>query len=124
MCDVMPTISEDGGAGADRDSNYSGDESNFEQLMVNMLDERDRLMESLRESQEAFAVTQAKLQEAERDRDAFQKQLSSTQPQVGLSSLFIPNNCASQVSVQVLLYLANGNIFFLFNFNVTCAAAP
>ena len=82
MCDVMPTISEDGGPGTDRDSNYSGDESNFEQLMVNMLDERDRLMETLRESQETLAVTQAKLQEAERDRDAFQKQLSATQPQV------------------------------------------
>jgi len=78
----MPTISEDGGPGTDRDSNYSGDESNFEQLMVNMLDERDRLMETLRESQETLAVTQAKLQEAERDRDAFQKQLSATQPQV------------------------------------------
>jgi len=82
MCDVMPTISEDGGPGTDRDSNYSGDESNFEQLMVNMLDERDRLMETLRESQETLAVTQAKLQEAERDRDAFQKQLSATQPPV------------------------------------------
>jgi len=82
MCDVMPTISEDGGPGTDRDSNYSGDESNFEQLMVNMLDERDRLMETLRESQESLAVTQAKLQEAERDSDAFQKQLSATQPQV------------------------------------------
>ena len=87
----MPTISEDGGpGGTDRDSNYSGDESNFEQLMVNMLDERDRLMETLRESQETLAVTQAKLQEAERDRDAFQKQLSATQPQV-LPSIMCTN---------------------------------
>lgn len=81
MCDVMPTISEDGSN--DRDSNYSGDESNFEQLMVNMLDERDKLMETLRETQEQLAATRAKLQEAELDRDAFQKQLSVTQPQVG-----------------------------------------
>ena len=80
MCDVMPTISEDGCN--DKDSNYSGDESNFEQLMVNMLDERDKLMESLRESQEALTTTRGKLQEAEMDRDAFQKQLSNTQPQV------------------------------------------
>ncbi|ESO10659.1 hypothetical protein HELRODRAFT_190127 [Helobdella robusta] len=79
MCDVMPTINEDGSN--DRDSNYSGDESNFEQLMVNMLDERDKLMETLRETQETLNTTRAKLQEAELDRDAFQKQLSITQPQ-------------------------------------------
>jgi len=92
----MPTISEDGGPGTDRDSNYSGDESNFEQLMVNMLDERDRLMETLRESQETLAVTQAKLQEAERDRDAFQKQLSATQPQVltgGINVCIVSHKC-------------------------------
>lgn len=80
MCDVMPTISEDGSN--DRDSNYSGDESNFEQLMVNMLDERDKLMETLRETQESLAMTQAKLQETEHERDAFQKQLMATHPQV------------------------------------------
>lgn len=80
MCDVMPTISEDGSN--DRDSNYSGDDSNFEQLMVNMLDERDKLMETLRETQETLAITQSKLQETEHERDAFQMQLSATQPQV------------------------------------------
>lgn len=79
MCDVMPTISEDGSS--DRDSIYSGDNSNFEQLMVNMLDERDKLMEMLRETRESLAETQKKLQEVERDKDSFQKQLTSTQPQ-------------------------------------------
>lgn len=79
MCDVMPTISEDGSN--DRDSNYSGDDSNFEQLMVNMLDERDKLMETLRETQETLAITQSKMQETEHERDAFQMQLSATQPQ-------------------------------------------
>ena len=56
MCDVMPTISEDGSG--DRDSNYSGDDANFEQLMVNMLDERDKLMESLREAQDNQGLVQ------------------------------------------------------------------
>lgn len=79
MCDVMPTISEDGSS--DRDSIYSGDNSNFEQLMVNMLDERDKLMEMLRETRESLTETQRKLQEVERDRESFQKQLTSTQPQ-------------------------------------------
>ena len=80
MCDVMPTISEDGSN--DRDSTYSGDDANFEQLMVNMLDERDKLMETLRETQETLALTQAKLQETERERDSFQKQVTTTAPQV------------------------------------------
>ena len=76
----MPTISEDGSN--DRDSTYSGDDANFEQLMVNMLDERDKLMETLRETQETLALTQAKLQDTERERDSFQKQVTTTAPQV------------------------------------------
>lgn len=80
MCDVMPTISEDGSN--DRDSTYSGDDANFEQLMVNMLDERDKLMETLRETQETLALTQAKLQDTERERDGLQKQVSTPAPQV------------------------------------------
>ena len=80
MCDVMPTISEDGTG--DRDSQYSGDDANFEQLMVNMLDERDKLVETLRETQENLALSQAKTQEVERERDALNKQLTSTTPQV------------------------------------------
>ncbi|XP_025084759.1 liprin-alpha-1-like isoform X7 [Pomacea canaliculata] len=79
MCDVMPTISEDGSN--DRESQGSGDESNFEQLMVNMLDERDKLMETLRETQETLGATQAKLQEVEKDRNNLQKQMSATTPQ-------------------------------------------
>ena len=76
----MPTISED--SCTDRDSIYSGDDSNFEQLMVNMLDERDKLMETLRETRENFGESQSKLQEVERARDNLQKQLSATHPQV------------------------------------------
>jgi len=86
MCDMMPTISEDGCA--DRDSIYSGDDSNFEQLMVNMLDERDKLMETLRETRENLSEVQSKLIESERDRDNLQKQVSDTHPQV---SRFIGN---------------------------------
>ncbi|KAK6191456.1 hypothetical protein SNE40_003142 [Patella caerulea] len=79
MCDVMPTISEDGTN--DRDSQDCGEDSNFEQLMVNMLDERDKLMETLGESQEALSRTQAKLAEIEKDRGYLQKQLQMTTPQ-------------------------------------------
>ncbi len=84
MCDVMPTISEDGSG--DRDSQYSGDDANFEQLMVNMLDERDKLMETLRETQEQLSLTSSKLNETERERDALSKNLSATTPQVSSQS--------------------------------------
>ena len=40
MCDVMPTISEDS---ISQRSSQFGDDANFEQLMVSMLDERDKL---------------------------------------------------------------------------------
>ena len=54
MCDVMPTISED--SISQRSGQFTGDEANFEQLMVNMLDERDKLMETLRETQESKKI--------------------------------------------------------------------
>lgn len=81
----MPTISEDGSN--DRESQGSGDDSNFEQLMVNMLDERDKLMESLRERQEALELAEARLMEANKDREIMQKQLQQTTPQVKHSHL-------------------------------------
>lgn len=85
--DVMPTIAEDGAG--DPDSLYNGDDSqsnvataNFEQLMVSMLDERDKLMETLREAQEQAAIAQAKVGELEREKNAVQRQLEASVPQV------------------------------------------
>ncbi|XP_071956152.1 liprin-alpha-1-like isoform X3 [Antedon mediterranea] len=78
MCDVMPTISED--ATSQRGSMY-GDDANFEQLMVNMLDERDKLMETLQETQEALGNCENRLSDVERERDMIQKQLTSNLPQ-------------------------------------------
>lgn len=80
MCDVMPTISED--SISQRSSQFSGEDANFEQLMVSMLDERDKLMESLRETQERLGETEAKLQEIEKERDSLQRQISANLPQV------------------------------------------
>ena len=76
MCDVLPTINEDGSM--DRDSTYSGEEAGYEQLMVNMLDERDKLHERIREIEDKLSHTQGKLHETERERDAIQTQLQST----------------------------------------------
>lgn len=80
VCDVMPTISED--SISQRSSQFSGEDANFEQLMVSMLDERDKLMESLRETQERLGDTEAKLVEVEKERDSLQRQISANLPQV------------------------------------------
>ena len=61
----MPTISEDG----DLPGDGSMDDNNFEQLMVNMLDERDKLMETLRETQETLTNNKSILKETELERD-------------------------------------------------------
>ncbi|XP_032955324.1 liprin-alpha-4 isoform X4 [Rhinolophus ferrumequinum] len=78
MCEVMPTIKEGDAPGP---PHGTGADANFEQLMVNMLDEREKLLESLRESQEALAATQSRLQDALHERDQLQRHLNSALPQ-------------------------------------------
>lgn len=79
MCEVMPTISEGDPLGPQPGSDS---DANFEQLMVNMLDERDKLLETLRETRETLSVTQGRLQETVHERDQLQRQLNSALPQV------------------------------------------
>ncbi|XP_011301612.1 liprin-alpha-1 isoform X4 [Fopius arisanus] len=79
MCDVMPTIAED--SISQRSSQFSGEDANFEQLMVSMLDERDKLMDSLRESQERLQEAEARLQDVEKERDALNRQMNANIPQ-------------------------------------------
>ncbi|XP_033248457.1 liprin-alpha-1 isoform X2 [Drosophila miranda] len=79
MCDVMPTISED--SISQRSSQFSGEDANFEQLMVSMLDERDKLMDSLREAQERLGETEGKLRDVEKERDSLQRQINANLPQ-------------------------------------------
>lgn len=85
MCDVMPTISED--SISQRSSQFSGEDANFEQLMVSMLDERDKLVESLRENQERLQDTELRLKEVEKERDSLQRQIAANLPQVSDTSL-------------------------------------
>ncbi|KFV65049.1 Liprin-alpha-1 [Dryobates pubescens] len=97
MCEVMPTISEaeipsggNGGHGSGSPLQSDAD-SHFEQLMVSMLEERDRLLETLRETQETLALTQGKLHEVGHERDSLQRQLNTALPQLMclyLSGLF------------------------------------
>uniref|UniRef100_A0A8C8MF47 SAM domain-containing protein n=1 Tax=Oncorhynchus tshawytscha TaxID=74940 RepID=A0A8C8MF47_ONCTS len=82
MCEVMPTISEDTALSQrGSQSSTSDPDSHFEQLMVNMLDERDRLLDTLRETQESLGMSQQHLEDVIYDRDSLQRQLSSALPQ-------------------------------------------
>ncbi|XP_045545586.1 liprin-alpha-1 isoform X18 [Salmo salar] len=85
MCEVMPTISEsEGPSGGRRGSSsplHSDSEGHFESLMVSMLEERDRLLDTLRETQENLGLTQGKLHEVSHDRDSLQRQLNTALPQ-------------------------------------------
>ncbi|XP_055010747.1 liprin-alpha-1 isoform X2 [Boleophthalmus pectinirostris] len=83
MCEVMPTISEAEGPGRRGSGSplQSDSEGHFESLMVSMLEERDRLLETLRETQENLGLAQGKLHEVSHERDSLQRQLNTALPQ-------------------------------------------
>ncbi|CAH8538448.1 unnamed protein product [Dicrocoelium dendriticum] len=82
MCDVMPTITEDGSSSqGDHDSQASGEGTNVEDMLLSILDERDRLMENLHDAQDQLVFTQNRLNEVERERDSLTRQLSEKLPE-------------------------------------------
>ncbi|XP_076144031.1 liprin-alpha-1 isoform X8 [Alosa pseudoharengus] len=103
MCEVMPTISEaevGPGNGSGRGSGsplQSDSEGHFESLMVSMLEERDRLLETLRETQENLGLTQSKLHEVSHERDSLQRQLNSALPQEFAALTKEVNMCREQL---------------------------
>ncbi|XP_056871268.1 liprin-alpha-1 isoform X9 [Takifugu flavidus] len=105
MCEVMPTISEaegpNGGNGASRRGSgsplHSDSEGHFESLMVSMLEERDRLLDTLRETQENLGLTQSKLHEVSHERDSLQRQLNTALPQEFAALTKEVNVCREQL---------------------------
>ncbi|XP_029933548.1 liprin-alpha-1 isoform X2 [Myripristis murdjan] len=104
MCEVMPTISEaegpGGGGGGGRGSGsplQSDSEGHFESLMVSMLEERDRLLDTLRETQENLGLTQGKLHEVSHERDSLQRQLNTALPQEFAALTKEVNACREQL---------------------------
>ncbi len=89
MCDVMPTISEDS---ISQRSSQFGDDANFEQLMVSMLDERDKLVDSLKNEQEKTADLEGKVKELEKERDSLNRQLNQNLPQEFASLTKVKNH--------------------------------
>ncbi|KAI1889592.1 hypothetical protein AGOR_G00164510 [Albula goreensis] len=102
MCEVMPTISEAevpaGGGGRGSASPLQSDsDGHFESLMVSMLEERDRLLDTLRETQENLGLTQSKLHEVSHERDALQRQLNTALPQEFAALTKEVNMCREQL---------------------------
>ncbi|KAJ8007096.1 hypothetical protein DPEC_G00114020 [Dallia pectoralis] len=107
MCEVMPTISEDTALNQrGSQSSASDPDSHFEQLMVNMLDERDRLLDTLRETQESLGLSQQHLEDVIYDRDSLQRQLTSALPQGQRRAGFCSSDYVSSASERAGIHLA------------------
>ena len=75
MCEVLPTLDE-------TSPSPDGENSKLELLMMSMLEERDKLMEKLRENQESYNEATRRLSEVQADNSVLMRQLQALMPEV------------------------------------------
>ncbi|CAF4399512.1 unnamed protein product [Rotaria socialis] len=91
ICDVMPPIPEDSSGSNSINHEDMGSDNgeeahtNIEQLMVSMLEERDKLQEKLHETEETLNSSQQKFIDIEKERDILLRQLSLNTPQMSMN---------------------------------------
>ncbi|KAJ1362556.1 hypothetical protein KIN20_022151 [Parelaphostrongylus tenuis] len=73
MCDVMPTISEDGVDNVTNTDDHSHD-ANIEQLMVNMLEDRDKLQEQLEQYKRQVEDSNQRTRDLEKEKESLRRQ--------------------------------------------------
>ncbi len=94
MCDIMPTISEDQPTQPMQEMETSSDgnaDARLEQLMVNMLEERDRLQQDLDHTRRQLDDTQLHMRDIEKERESLRRQLDmqiQALPQVNTAVMF------------------------------------
>ena len=79
MCEVLPTIVDEEDLSS---PSPDGENTKLEQLMISMLEERDKLMENLRESQEDYKEATKRLGDVETDNKILMRQLQALMPEV------------------------------------------
>lgn len=85
MCDVMPTITEDNIGG--QRHQFSGEDVRINEFMDTVVDERNKLLETLSKSQIRLDETEKQLAEVESERNALQRQIDATFPKVRFNNL-------------------------------------
>ncbi|KAK6766257.1 hypothetical protein RB195_025886 [Necator americanus] len=73
MCDVMPTISEDGVDNVTTNDEHTHD-ANIEQLMVNMLEDRDKLQEQLEQYKRQVEESNQRVRDLEKEKESLRRQ--------------------------------------------------
>ncbi|XGW33845.1 hypothetical protein V3C99_017929 [Haemonchus contortus] len=85
MCDVMPTISEDGVDNAPTTDDPTHD-ANIEQLMVNMLEDRDKLQEQVEHYKHQMEDNNRRVRDLEKEKESLRRQFE-------MHTQNLPNAC-------------------------------
>lgn len=110
MCDVMPTILEDDCGHASLDDYLSEDSNNLEQVVENMLEEKEKFLENLNNAHDEIAHLKSAAEELRRERDLLHQRLFCGQTQVST----VP------ISVHIWVIPDDVPIWFYLNFIFDC----